>query len=65
MDYLKIYNKEFNSFDDINNIIKAFNEDINNEIISGLFESPNTKTIKFQKNLWFYSMDKNTLFLLF
>lgn len=51
MDYLKIYNKEFNSFDDINNIIKAFNEDINNEIISGLFESPNTKTIKFQKNL--------------
>ncbi len=43
MDRLKVYNKEFNTFDDINNIIKAFNEDINNEIISGLFESPNNR----------------------
>lgn len=34
MDRLKVYNKEFNTFDDINNIIKAFNEDINSEIIS-------------------------------
>lgn len=43
MDHLKVYNKEFNTFDDINNIIKAFNEDINNEIILGLFESPNNR----------------------
>lgn len=33
MNRLKVYNKEFNIFDDITNIIKAFNENINNEII--------------------------------
>lgn len=43
MDHLKVYNKDFNTFNDINNIIKDFNEDINNETISRLFESPNNR----------------------
>jgi len=40
MDRLKVYNEEFETFEDLDKIIKEFNNDINNEISQGTNEKP-------------------------
>jgi len=41
MDRLKVINEEFDSFDDLNNIIKEFNISLNNEISQSTGKKPN------------------------
>ena len=40
VDRLKVYNGEFETFEDLNEIVKKFNEDINNELSQAVNEKP-------------------------
>lgn len=51
MDRLKAYNKEFNGIDELDNIIKELNNELNNEIVQGLEQTPNERFKKEKSTL--------------
>lgn len=63
---LAVYNGEFKDYDELENIVNNFMDEINNEISQAINDShfhisPAKKNIKFQKNLWSIIKVKNTL----
>ncbi len=51
MDRLKVFNNEFDSIDDLDEIVMELNEDLNNEICQATNETPNNRFIKEKEHL--------------
>ena len=51
MDRLKVFNKEFNTIDELDEIILKLNDDLNNEICQATNETPNERFAKEKEHL--------------